>query len=158
MNRIDAFLLDRLCQPICDRLYDWVGNCITIARHWYRLAIGLTGIMIGWRIGGSILHHEPIPFLLFFLSTQCFLSAAIIYSAVRLRHFQFTGSNPLRIILFPVRIVIVIWFLAMCVLSTISLDVLEIIRDFCVVCGTYFTCCDKRPPFKLARRQQFVPA
>ena len=33
MYRLDDLLLDRIYQPICDRLFDTIGDCIVIARR-----------------------------------------------------------------------------------------------------------------------------
>jgi len=152
MRWIDDLLLDRVYQPLCDRLD---ADCVAIARDTLLSYIVLTALHFGLRFimltTLSIISHGVI------LAAH----GIIVGSVAMLRHIILPllgrkGANPLRVAWLPVRLFFVIMYVvSLGIILPITnfhdlfdtLDTaLEIIRDLALLSGLYFASCHNRPP------------
>jgi hypothetical protein len=160
MRWLDAFMLDRLYQLICDALYQWVGDCMVIARSVIRLSIGLTICSVVWRFA----YNVTDMLMMFFLISQLLLILGLYYFHWLMRHMLGrTGLNPLRFVLAPMRISLLllygtIWIVTAFVFTAdVVGNCLWLMRDGSVISGMYFASCQNRLPLKRYFRK-LVPA
>jgi len=161
LHHLDDFLFNRLYQPICDALYERVGDCIVIARQVLLHGVAITAaIGLLWLYDLLFLSRVGIPkvALVFFLLEQVFIGTGLILCRTALRrHLGNTGPNPLRFFLYPARIAVVVWTAASMVSITciwllgvmlFPVFMLEIVRNLVMQSAIYFACCHNRPPVR----------
>ena len=163
MRWLDLFLLDRVFQPICDALYDRVGDCVQIARYCLTATMSLLGWYVGWRMADIMRTGAERGLVLMFLASQGYLLFAVMYCSHRLRWLLgYRGANPLRHLLFFPRFMLllgttVLWmnwlWMDWQVGSMVEwvADLIGVCRDMSLVSALYFASCQNYPPLKRAR-------
>lgn len=155
MRRLDAFLIDAVHQPICNALYERVGDCIVIARWVLAQVIGLTVCAVIL----YVLQHPINLFATIDLGANALIICTMFFCRLALRwYLGLSGLNPLRYIIFPMRlfllclmIPITVGTLALMILfvpdglDTLRMSV-EMIRDVVMLSGFYFASCHNLPP------------
>ena len=164
MHRLDDLLLDRIYQPICDRSFDTIGDCIVIARRVLMHGVAATVcVFVLWLLDLMVYTRGlPKSVTVFFLLSQVLIGYGLIVIHGRLRQFLgITGANPLRFGLLPARLCSLIWVLLSLILSTVlwlvgvflfPVFVLATIRDVMGQSAIYFASCHNRPPVRSAHR------
>jgi hypothetical protein len=168
MRRLDAFLIDRLHQPICDALYQRVGDCMVIARWMMTQALGLSLCII---VAYVALGRFDWTVLFNVASHLCVIGGIIFYRS-SLRYFLGrSGLNPLRYAMLLPRVYLLITMpmlsgfqMLLTVVDPLDLDrirfAVEAVRNLVIVSGVYFAACHNMPPPRRvkapARHARFV--
>jgi hypothetical protein len=139
---LDEALLDRVYQPIADRLAGW-RNAIQLATLCFDLMICIEG----YELGREIIRGDEILITLQAFSLLIFITVRVMIIPRFPRKVRMGMRNPMRFIWLPLRLVFLVLSIKDIALIPLTGPLwIQLTWDAAYVSALYFASCDLRPP------------